>query len=267
VSAASTVHVSGVGFWSPGYRDTAAWITGAPDPSVQVAPAEILPTMLRRRASALARMAAEVASQAAREGAADLRLAPVVFGSVYGEIGAAVEMMREFRAVGGMPSPTRFHNSVHNSATGYLSIAAGNHGLATAIAAGAQTPAMALLEAMALLADGHGEAVVVLADEPIPHPFSPAVPYPPAAVAFRLSAAPLPATRSRLSGLRSSPLPVLPPPGGGIKGGGSLGAMAAHPCAGAFALLVAVARSAAGAVALGATSGGAWVVDVEPVSA
>jgi len=238
--------VAGIGLWSPGFPDLSAWLEGAPRPAAAAAPAELLPPALRRRATGLARMAAEVAGQAARPGALDLAAVPVVLGSAYGEIATAVEMMRSFREGEGMPSPTRFHNSVHNTPAAYLSIATGNRSFSTALAAGRDTTAMALLEASALLEERGGDALLVLLDEPAPAPFGPARSYPPAAVAFHLSVEPGAVARARLSDLR---------PGGG-PGPELPGGLADHPCAGGFRLAAAVARGLRGTLALGGEGDG-----------
>ena len=241
--------ILGVALWAPGFRDAAAWLSGAQERSVVAPPAEVLPPMLRRRASFLARLTGEVAAQAAREARADLAAVPVVFGSAHGEVATAVEMMRSFREGEGLPSPTRFHNSVHNAAAAYLSIAAGSHGFSTAIAAGKETPAAALVEAGALLAERGGEVLVVLADEPAPEPFTAAADHPPAGLALLLSAEPRAGARARLSGLRRTAgvSPEVP------------GALGRHPCSGAFALVAAVAGGVRGAVPIAP----GWIVEVD----
>jgi hypothetical protein len=241
--------IAGAGLWAPGFRDASAWLAGAADPAVTSPPGELLPAALRRRASLLARLAAEVAAQAAREAGADLSGIPVVLGSAHGEIGAAIEMIGSFREGEGLPSPTRFHNSVHNAPAAYLSIATRNRGFSTALAAGRETPAMALLEAGALLDERGGDVLVLLADEPAPEPFAGATGHPPAGLALVLSATARPEARARLSGLRRAEGadPRLPGP------------LAAHPCAGGFALLAAAARGARGPVPIAP----GWTVDVE----
>lgn len=246
----------GEGLWAPGFRDAGAWLRGEPDPAVASAPAELLPAALRRRASALSRMVAEVASAAAAGSGADLGRVSIVLGSAFGELGAAVEMIRSFRDGEGMPSPTRFHNSVHNTAVAYASMAAGNHGLATAVAAGDDTAGAALLEALGVLEERGGEVLLALADEAVPPPLAPLRPFAPGAVALVLSAAPGPSARARLSGLRRGTAPAVRMPEG----------FAAHPCAGGFALVAAASARRAGPVPLGAAGEG-WIVDLEPVSA
>ncbi len=254
--SAGGVLVTGVGVWAPGYRDAAAWLRGTPDPAVTAAPAELIPAALRRRASALSRMVAEAARAAAIEGGADLSRASMVLGSALGEIAACVEMIGSLREAEGMPSPTKFHNSVHNAPVAYVSMATGNQGLATAIAAGDATPAMALLEAIGVLADRGGDVLVVLADEAVPPPVAPRIPWAPGAVALVLSGAPGARARARLGPPRRGTAPEIPMPGG----------FAAHPCAGAFALAAAIASRRGGPVPLGPAEDG-WVVDVEPVGA
>ena len=129
---------------SPGFRDAAAWGAGAEDGAATEPAARPLPPALRRRTTLLTRMVAEAAAQAADQAGVALGAEPLVFGSAYGEIETAVEMIRSFDGPVGLPSPTRFHNSVHNTAVGYLSIATQNRGFVTALAAGRETAGAAL---------------------------------------------------------------------------------------------------------------------------
>src|SRR5207244_12885519 len=87
----------------------------------------------------------------------------IVVGSAYGELATTMEMLHEL-SVERSVSPFRFHNSVHNTASGYLSIAHENRCPATSLAAGWQTAAMAMLEARALMADRGGDVLVVVAE-------------------------------------------------------------------------------------------------------
>jgi len=245
-------YVGGVGLCAPGFAHLGAWL-GAADPAVWASRPEVLPAPLRRRASPLSTMVADVAGRAAAQAGASLSTLPLVLGSAYGELGIAVQILAELHQGEGLPSPTRFHNSVHNAPAGYLSIAAGNRGFSTALAAGWETPAASLLEALALLSTRGGEVLVVLADEPPPAPFAPAHPYLPAAAALHLSAEPGPRTRARLQRLRreEAGLPRVP-----VE-------LAGHPCAGALALAAAVALGTRGAVPLGPAGAHGWVVDLD----
>ncbi|MEO5769251.1 MAG: beta-ketoacyl synthase chain length factor [Polyangia bacterium] len=158
--------VLGLGAWTPGFPDAASWRQAQPRAEV-ISPPPRLPARLRRRASLLTRMVAEVAAQATEQAGVSLQGLPVVMGSAYGELMTTMEMLEEMET--GQPlSPSRFHNSVHNTATGYLSMAADNQAPCTALAAGNDTVAMVLQEALALLADRGGDVLVVLADEQLP---------------------------------------------------------------------------------------------------
>ena len=65
-------------------------------------------------------------------------------------------------------SPAVFTVSVHNAASGLLSISAKNTGFTTSIAADYDTPAATLLEGLGLLATGHDAVCCVCADEASP---------------------------------------------------------------------------------------------------
>ena len=158
--------VMGLGAWRPGFPDVRASHDQSARPDADVPPAR-LPPRLRRRTSLLVRMIAEVAAQASEQAGLPLGAMPIVVGSAYGELGTTMELLHELtvdRAV----SPFRFHNSVHNTASGYLSIAHENRRPATSLAAGEHTAAMVLLEAMTVLAERGGDVLVVLADETLP---------------------------------------------------------------------------------------------------
>jgi hypothetical protein len=83
-----------------------------------------------------------------------------------------VELLDE-REGDGVLSPLRFQNSVHNAAAGQLSIAHENRAPAMSLAAGNDTVAMVLLEAMTLLAHGGDEVIAIVADEPLPQSIRP----------------------------------------------------------------------------------------------
>jgi hypothetical protein len=173
-SAGATV--LGLGVWTPGFPDAASWRQAQPRAEVS-APPPRLPARLRRRASLLTRMVAEVAAQATEQAGVPLQGLPVVMGSAYGELTTTMEMLEEMET--GQPlSPSRFHNSVHNTATGYLSMATDSQAPCTALAAGNDTVPMVLQEALALLADRGGDVLVVLADEQLPLEISPATSHP-----------------------------------------------------------------------------------------
>ncbi|MES1209966.1 MAG: beta-ketoacyl synthase chain length factor, partial [Pseudomonadota bacterium] len=162
------VAVVGVGLWTPesgsagaaaggdGARARAA-TTGQGTPAIRP----------RRRASLLTQIAAAVAVQAAEQGGVSLSEVPVVMGSGFGEMATTIDLLKECETSGDL-SPTRFHNSVHNNAAAHLSITHQNRDFSTSIAAGHETVAMVLLEAVMLLHDRGGHVLAIVADEPLP---------------------------------------------------------------------------------------------------
>ena len=112
-------------------------------------------------------MVADVATQASEQAGVPLSRLRTVVGSAFGELATLVEMLDE-RERDGLLSPLRFQNSVHNSAAGHLSIAHRNKTPAMSLAAGNDTVAMVLLEAMTLLALGGDEVLAIVGDEPLP---------------------------------------------------------------------------------------------------
>lgn len=160
------MHILGAGLWTPGFADVAAWRRGPSDPSVTRPVAALLPTALRRRTSDLTRALADVIAEAA--GDADLSAVHTVFGSAYGETGASIALLGMMHDGDGSLSPIRFTGSVHNAASGNISIATQNPGLTTSMAAGDDTVALALLEAWSVLGDRGGEVLVAVGDMPPP---------------------------------------------------------------------------------------------------
>jgi hypothetical protein len=178
------VHLRGVGLWAPGVDDALAWVSGRSEGAIEPK-AALIPPKLARRASFLSRMVAEVAGQAAA--GVDLSRVRTVHASAYGEV-QTLETLLNMLHDDGVLSPARFHNSVHNTAAGHLSIATSNRAFSTTIAAGAETVSMGLLEALALLQDG-GEDVLVLCADEAPGPFGLEA-FQSLAVGLRLSAKP-----------------------------------------------------------------------------
>jgi hypothetical protein len=195
------VYVRGCGLWTPGFPDAASWCRGIAEPALRSAPGRLLAGPLHRRASALTRMAADALEEAAREARCDLAGVPSVWATVFGEHETAVAILEAMHQGEGKVSPTRFHNSVHNAASGYVSIAAGSRAPSTTVTGGREVVASALFEAQCMLAAGAPEVLLVLADEPLLPPFDAQGGRAPLALAFALAAAPRGALAA-LSGLR-----------------------------------------------------------------
>lgn len=124
-----------------------------------------IPAALRRRSSQAMQLAFSAAADVCTEtGRAPAQL-PAIFASVAGEIQTTDQICTELVKPDGLISPSAFHNSVQNTAAGYWSIAHQCTQAASALAAGPDTFAMALLEAWCQLACQGGELLLVAYDE------------------------------------------------------------------------------------------------------
>lgn len=193
-------YVHAVGLWRPGVPDFPTWQAGRIDEQERSPAAGLLAGPLKRRASLLTRMAIEVYAQAASSADAKSEEVMSVWAIAHGEIHTAVALLEMMHTGEGKLSPTKFHNSVYNTASGYASIATHDRAPSTTISGGTEIVGAALLEAIGQLDEHGGETIVVWADEPLPSPFS--LPYDaePLAVALRLSFDPSHAV-ARLSNL------------------------------------------------------------------
>ena len=128
----------------------------------------VVPMMLRRRATILGQkilMAALALGETARTG-------KYILASRHGEFSRQIAILNAL-ASAELPSPAEFAMSVHHALAGLLSIHTGNTQGHTAISAGADTFAMALLEAVASLQEAPGAHVLLLyGDEHLPQPFA-----------------------------------------------------------------------------------------------
>lgn len=141
--------------------------------------------MQRRRLSPLARAAFECAWPVTRDHAP----MPLVFASRHGETSRNFGLLQAL-AAGEALSPTAFGLSVHNAIAGQWSIIRRETTESVALSAEDDGLEHAFIEAGLLLAEGHDNVLVVLAEERPPAPYSPwidDVPFSYAA-AFRLRA-------------------------------------------------------------------------------
>ena len=256
------VYVTGLGVWAPGLPNVEAWVSGLQDPSAKRPTCDILNPRIGRYCSLVTRMAVEVCTQAGRQAEADLSEVASVFGSAYGEIQIAFEQLEMIRQEG-VPSPARFKNSVHNTASGHVSIATGNTGFSTAIAAGWSTVAMSFLEAWVWLETHGGAVIVCVADEPLPEYLTDEPPYEPLGVGLHLSAEPTALAMGRLSAMRRvERVQGDVAPEGRQRDAAVPRRFAGNPCSAVLPLLEALLDRRSGTVPL-EPGEDAWCVDVE----
>ena len=160
--------IEGVGVLGPGLSDwnaTAAVLAGErPHVSARTVLPEptALPATERRRAGRLIRLALAVGAQAVGQSGREARTLPSVFSSSGGDGENLHAICEALATPERLISPTRFHNSVHNAASGYWSIAQGCTLPSIALCAFDASFGAGLLEAMAQVAET-GEAVLLIA--------------------------------------------------------------------------------------------------------
>lgn len=215
--------------WAPGLSNSDDWLLWA-EGKLQFADSATpqvaeVPGLTRRRLTFWGRMALEVACQA---GAGLDNTCPCVLSSRHGDTVRTFELL-EAIAAGEPLSPTAFSLSVHNSALGIFSIVKNMLAGASAIAAGRDTLAQALLEAWCLLNSGAPRVLLIHVDSHLAEFYRPdadELEYPHAfASILSLSADPLSAISISSTALDSGFADSLPsaPPSGQVRQSASLG--------------------------------------------
>lgn len=175
-------YIEGVEVLGPGlanWAEAQAILSGA-QPYVagptKLSASDLLPAAERRRTGVPVKLALAVGSGAFRHAQRDPGQAASVFTSSGGD-GDNVHQICETLAVAAAEvSPTRFHNSVHNAAAGYWSIATGSQQASTSLCAHDMSFVAGLIEA-ATQAVVNGCAVGLIAyDHAYPEPLHSARP-------------------------------------------------------------------------------------------
>lgn len=107
-----------------------------------------LPRNEARRATDLVRLAFHICEDLAEQTSMDLSECSTVFSSSGGDYPVVDHICRALTEPGKPVSPTQFHNSVHNAAAGYWSIAIGSQAASNSLSAYDDSFQAGLLEAM-----------------------------------------------------------------------------------------------------------------------
>ncbi len=170
------IDVIGIGAWG---RQFANWgelctvLAGGDVGETDALKPDLIPARERRRAPLSVKMAVEVMDQACHMAALDPATVATVFASVYGDIQITDYMCTTLASAPRTTSPTKFHNSVHNAATGYWSIATQSHQPANAISAYAYSPTMALVEGAIQAVEENVPVIVAIQELASPPVFKP----------------------------------------------------------------------------------------------
>jgi hypothetical protein len=201
-----TAYIQGVGLIGPGLADwesAARVLTGAevysPRPTVAPAPAG-LPPAERRRTGTTVKLALGAAQQAVAAAGVDPVGLPAVFSSSGGDGLICHEICETLASTDRQLSPTRFHNSVHNAAAGYWSLATGATAASTALCAYDGSFVAGLLEALSMVTVDGVAVLLCTYETTYPQPLHSKRPLPDCfGVAMVLTPAPASATRARLT--------------------------------------------------------------------
>jgi Beta-ketoacyl synthase, N-terminal domain len=160
--------IAGVGVYTPGFISASAFIGGTRAEAASPPQGALLDKHSRRRASELTKAFADVYKEALEESGLEATQVAAVFGSALGEANTTIGLLDQLWRGPGALSPMRFAASVHNTAAGVVSIGTKNTGFTTAIGADHDTPAMALLEAVAFVVTHDTPVIVACGDEAAP---------------------------------------------------------------------------------------------------
>lgn len=196
--------IEGIGLLGPGldgWKGAVALLEGRapyiPQPTVLPIP-DGLPPAERRRLGRVVKLALGVGLQATAGAGVDASALPAVFASSGGDGQNCHEICLALSLEERLISPTRFHNSVHNAAAGYWSIATGSKAASNALCAFDTSFAAGLLEAVTQVAVDQTRVLLVAYDAEYPPPLFAKRPIPEAfGVAFVLAPVGEPAPRER----------------------------------------------------------------------
>lgn len=125
----------------------------------------LLPPRLRRRTSVATKMAFAAAERACKAAQVEPSELAVIFTSSLGEAAVTDQLCRDIASQKFPLSPTKFHNSVHNTASGYWSIAVGSKHPAMAMGGYQDSFALGLLEAWSQLHTVEKQVLLVCYEE------------------------------------------------------------------------------------------------------
>jgi len=166
-----TVYLDGIALWSlalPGWDVAAPALRGGLMPVGDAAQRRPAPALLaaneRRRAPDAVLLALEVAAAAMAGSGHDAAAIASVFTSAHGDLATTDAQCRTLADSPLALSPTRFHHSVHNAASGYWAMASGSRAASTALSAHAHSGAAGWLEAAVQVAADEAPVLLVCHD-------------------------------------------------------------------------------------------------------
>jgi len=179
-----TAYIEGIGLLGPGLTDwpSSQAILGGQQPyqpiKTLLPPPALLPAAERRRSGAIVKLTLATGLQAVTQAGLDAASLPSVFTSSGGDGENCHALCEMLASQDRQISPTRFHNSVHNTASGYWSIATGAMSTSSVLAAFDASFGAGLLEALIQVVVDHTRTLLLACDTAYPEPLYSARPIP-----------------------------------------------------------------------------------------
>lgn len=177
-----SAYIDGIGLLGPGlngWPDSEALLRGSAryiaQPTVLPAP-QILPAAERRRAGMIVKLTLATGLEAVNAAGLEASSLPIVFSASGGDGDNCHAICETLASSDRQISPTRFHNSVHNAAAGYWSIATGAMASASVLCAYDACFGAGLLEALTQASVDGSRCLLLACDTPYPEPLHSARP-------------------------------------------------------------------------------------------
>lgn len=171
-----TAYIEGIGLLGPGFTDWPSSQAVLADKELYhpqktvIPPPTLLPAAERRRSGDIIKLSLATMLEAISAAKLDAASLPSVFASSNGD-GYNCHAINEMLASDDRKiSPTRFHNSVHNAAAGYCSIATGAMTPSSVLCAHDGSFGAGLLEALTQIVVDNTRCVLVAGDTSYPEP-------------------------------------------------------------------------------------------------
>ena len=170
--------IKSIGIAAPGLS---GWAAAAPvlsgeTPYLAVVETPYAPALLppneRRRATASVKLAFRAAEDAVTAAGADAKTLASVFSSSDADMTVLHRICSALAQTPRVISPTDFHNSVHNAASGYWSIGVGSMAPTTTVSAYDASFTAGLIEAVALARERDADVLLVVYDAIAPQPLA-----------------------------------------------------------------------------------------------
>ncbi|MDT8449388.1 MAG: beta-ketoacyl synthase chain length factor [Wenzhouxiangellaceae bacterium] len=162
------VDIRGVGICAPGLADWNCLLDAFTGTELNVnQPLEmgsLLSIRDRRRAPVTVKLTFSAAQQACDMAGITPDKPIAIFSTAMGDMDISDYMCRILAHSPDQLSPTRFHNSVHNAASGYWSIGVGAKGDVTALCGGPDSATVGLIEALSRISDTEQPVLLVIYD-------------------------------------------------------------------------------------------------------